>query len=99
MTTIDLRSMPFRSDDYREGFLAGFKFFVLKEVRRHSQDIGRALDDIRALKDIPLPHEGLNIDIDGWYEVAPEKGTTVPETSTQTTQMRGKNTQYETKGE
>lgn len=74
MKRIDLRAIKFRSDEYREGFLAGFKFFSQKECFRHCEDIRQINHDICNLINIDLP-EGL--DLDAWYEIAPPDHTIV----------------------
>lgn len=69
MKKINLREIPFRSDEYRDGFLAGFKWFVIKEIHRHNEDIESGCDDLRALEDVILPP---GLDVRAWYEVRGE---------------------------
>jgi hypothetical protein len=81
MKKINLRGVKFRSDEYREGFLAGFKFFSLKEGVRHQADRVQIAVDVENLSDIELP-EGL--DPYAWYQIdAPNQGTSVPKTGTE----------------
>ncbi len=74
MKKINLRDIKFRSDEYREGFLAGFKFFLRRECARHCEDIRQINHDICNLIDIDLP-EGL--DFYAWYEIVPPDHTNV----------------------
>jgi hypothetical protein len=66
MKRIELRDVKFRSSEYREGFLAGFKFFSQKECIRHCEDVRQINLDICDLIDIDIP-EGL--DMSAWYDV------------------------------
>jgi hypothetical protein len=53
------------SAEYKRGFAAGFKFFQMKEMKRHSDDIDQITKDIIELGYIKLPKE---LDFDTWIE-------------------------------
>jgi hypothetical protein len=51
------------SEEYKRGFAADLKFFLMKERKRHSDDIDQCTIDLIELSDINLPKD---IDFDTW---------------------------------
>jgi hypothetical protein len=51
------------SEEYKRGFLAGFKFFMMKEIHRHLEDVKQGTEDISGLHDVKIPKE---LDFDCW---------------------------------
>jgi len=60
--------------------LQALKFFLLKEKFRHERDIFQIDKDLLKLQDIDVPRD--LTDLMAWYEVAPTKGASVPQTGT-----------------
>lgn len=43
------------SEEWKRGFAAGLKYFIVKETFRHREDIEKAKTDLERLKEIKLP--------------------------------------------
>jgi hypothetical protein len=53
------------TEDWKRGFAAGLKYFLVKEAFRHQEDIAKAKNDIARLKNIHLPR---NLTLGDWIE-------------------------------